>query len=310
MSKVKFGLFLPQVGIPWSAIRERAQLADRLGFDSILFVDHMWARGMPDLEHLEAWTLMTATAGVTTRLRIGALVLCNSYRNPALLAKMASTLDVISDGRLLLGLGAGWMEEEYHAYGYPFPPIGKRLDQLEESLAIITDLFTKHRTTCEGANYSVVDAPNSPKPIQKPRPPILIGGAGEKRLLRLVARYADLWNCPNNVATELPHKLDVLRNHCASIGRDPNEIVVSEQCVVTIGRTQAQFESKYEIAKQVLGHVWDLEKVGFRGTAEQVVDQLRARVEQGVTYFTFLLSDFHSPESLELMAEHVLPAFA
>jgi len=130
MSRVKFGLFAPQVGVPFSVIKERAQLADRLGYHSIWFVDHMWSRGMPDLDHLEAWTLMSATAALTERIGIGTLVLCNSYRNPALLAKMASSLDNVSNGRLLLGLGSGWMDEEYRAYGYSFPSARVRVEQL------------------------------------------------------------------------------------------------------------------------------------------------------------------------------------
>ena len=184
MNRIKFGLFAPQVGAPFSVLKERAQLVDRLGFHSIWFVDHMWSRGLPDLDHLEAWTLMSAIAAVTERLGIGTLVLCNSYRNPALLAKMASSLDQISNGRFLLGLGAGWMDEEYRAYGYPFPAVRVRIEQLEEALAIIKLLFKESRATFQGKYYAVNDAVNNPKPLQQPHPPILIGGAGEKRLLR------------------------------------------------------------------------------------------------------------------------------
>lgn len=308
MSEVRFGLFCPQVGLPFSAIRERAQLAERLGFDSILFVDHMWAIGMPDVDLLEAWTTMTATAAVTERIQIGALVLCNSYRNPALLAKMAASLDHVSNGRLILGIGAGWMEAEYRAYGYEFPPIGRRLDELEEGLEVITRLFGEPRATWRGRHFAVSDAPNNPKPVRRPHPPILIGGGGEKRLLRLVARFADIWNCPNNCAAELPRKLDVLREHCAAVGRDPAQITVSEQCVITIGRDETDARAKFEQGKATIGHVFDMEHSGFHGTPAQVIEQIRRRVEQGVRYFTFLTSDFHAPESLELLAEKVLPA--
>jgi len=308
--KVRFALFCPQVGLPFAAIRERAQLAERLGFDSILFVDHMWARGMPDVDHLEAWTVMSATAAVTERLEVGALVLCNSYRNPALLAKMAASLDQVSNGRLVLGLGAGWMDEEYRAYGYPFPPIGERLDQLEEGLEIVTRMLAEPRTSWRGKHYAVEDAPNNPKPVRRPRPPILIGGGGEKRLLRLVARFADIWNCPNNCAAELPRKLEVLRGHCAALGRNPADITVSEQCIITIGRDEAEARAKFEQGKATIGRVFDMEHTGFHGTPEQVVEQIRRRAEQGVSHLTFLTSDFHARESLELLAEKVLPAFA
>ncbi|MBI1816476.1 MAG: TIGR03560 family F420-dependent LLM class oxidoreductase [Deltaproteobacteria bacterium] len=308
MPAMKFGLFFPQVGIPFPLIRQRAQLADRLGYDSIFFVDHMWSRGLPDMDHLEAWTVMAATAAITERLKIGTLVLCNSYRNPALLAKMAASLDAVSNGRLIFGIGAGWMDEEYRAYGYPFPSVRTRIEQLDEGLEIITRMFREPRATFQGKYYAVADAANNPKPAQQPHPPILIGGAGEKRLLRVVARHADIWNCPNNVATELPHKLDVLREHCATIKRDPNEIEVSEQCVVVLGKDDADFKQKWEFATRALGRVFDLEKTAFRGTPQQVIDQLHKRREQGVTFFTMLFGDFHRPETLELFAEKVAPA--
>ncbi len=309
MRPVKFGLYFPQAGLSFPAIRERAQLADRLGFDSILFVDHMWSRGQMELDHLEAWTLMSAIAAVTERIRIGALVLCNSYRNPAFLAKMASSLDVVSNGRLLLGIGAGWMEEEYHAYGYPFPRPRIRIEQLEEGLQIMKRLFTEKRATFQGKYYVLADAVNEPKPIQKPHPPILIGGAGEQLLLKVVARHADIWNCPNNQAAALPRKLEVLRRHCADIGRDPDEIEVSEQVVIVLGADEQSFLEKWRRAKKTIGSIFDLEQTSFRGMPELVVDQLRKRVQQGVTYFTFLLSDFHAPETLQLLAEEVVPKF-
>jgi F420-dependent oxidoreductase-like protein len=270
----------------------------------------MWSRGLPELDHLEAWTLMSAVAAVTERIRIGTLVLCNSYRNPALVAKMASSLDAVSNGRLVLGLGAGWMEEEYRAYGYPFPKLRVRAEQLEEGIEVIKRLFRGERATYQGKYYSLDEAVNRPTPIQKPHPPILIGGGGEKVILPIVAHHADIWNCPNNHATELPRRLAVLRRHCESAGRDPAEIEVSEQCVVVLGENEKAFEANWERAKKMLGSVFDLEKTAYRGTPDRLVDQFRARAEQGVRFFIFLLSDFHAPESLALFAEKVLPAFA
>ena len=308
MKQTKIGLFFPQVGVPFPLIRDRAQLADRLGYHSLWVVDHMWARGLPDVDHLEAWTVMSSLAALTERLRIGTLVLCNSYRNPSLLAKMASSLDVVSGGRLEIGIGAGWMDEEYRGYGYPFPPAKVRIEQLEEALIIMKQLFTESRATFEGKYYSVDDAANSPKPVQKPHPPILIGGAGEKLLLRVVAQHANTWNCPNNAATELVHKIEVLKRHCDAVKRDFDEIEISEQCVAVLGATEKEFEQKWAVAKQMLGSIFDLEKTAFRGTPEQVVEQLRRRREQGVTFFTILFSDFHAPETLQLFAEKVLPA--
>lgn len=308
MRPIRFGLFFPQVGLPFAAIRERTQLADRLGYDAIFFVDHMWARGLPALDHLEVWTLLTAMAAVTERIRIGALVVCNSYRNPALLAKMATSLDVISNGRLIFGIGAGWMEEEYGAYGYSFPRPRVRIEQLDEALEIVKRMFTQPSATFEGKYYAVREAVNNPKPIQQPHPPILIGGAGEKLLLPLVARHADIWNCPNNRARELPRLLDVVREQCVRIERDPETIEVSEQCIIVLGKDKDDVRRRLDFALKTVGKTFDIEGAGFCGTAEQVAEQLRHRVAQGVTFFTFLLSDFHAPESLELLANEVIPA--
>jgi len=308
MRDTKVGLFFPQVGLPYGTIRERAQAADRLGYHSLWVVDHMWARGIPDMDHLEAWTLMTALATATERLRIGTLVLCNSYRNPALLAKMASTFDVISGGRLELGMGAGWMDEEYRGYGYPFPSPRIRIEQLDEALVLMKKLFTESRASFEGKYYSLDDAANNPKPVQKPHPPILIGGAGEKRMLRVVAEHANTWNCPNNASLELAHKLDVLRRHCDEIGRDFDDIEISEQCVCVLGADEKDFKAKWAMAKQLLGAIFDLEKTAFAGTPEQVAEKLNARRAQGVTFFTVLFSDFNDGETLELFAEKVRPA--
>ncbi len=310
MSRIKFGLFAPQVGVPFATIKERAQLADRLGYHSIWFVDHMWSRGLPNLDHLEAWTLMAATAAVTEHLGIGTLVLCNSYRNPALLAKMAASLDHVSNGRLLLGLGAGWMDEEYRAYGYPFPPARVRIEQLEEALVIVKLLFSQPRASFQGKYYAIDAAVNNPKPLQKPHPPILIGGAGEKRMLRVVAEHADIWNCPNNAATELQQKLAVLKRHCDAFGRDPAAIEVSEQTIVVLGRTQKDVRAKLDFAKRALGAVFDIDKTALRGTPDQLIDAIQARSRQGVTFFTMLFGDLNQPETLELFAEQVAPAFA
>ncbi|GIW42445.1 MAG: LLM class F420-dependent oxidoreductase [Candidatus Binatia bacterium] len=305
--KTKVGLFFPQVGVPFPTMRERVVYADRLGYDSVWVVDHMWARGIPDVDHLEAFTVMTALAAATERIRVGALVFCNSYRNPALLAKMLSSLDVVSGGRTYVGIGAGWMEEEYRAYGYPFPPARVRIEQLEEAVTILKKMFTEPRATFEGKYYAVQDAANNPKPVQKPHPPLLIGGAGERRLLRVVAQHADIWNCPNNAAPEFERKLGALRRHCDAVGRDFEEIEISEQCVAVLGKDEKDFRRQWEAASALLGSVFDLEKTAFRGTPPQLVEQFRRRREQGVTFFTVLFSDFHSAETLDLFAREVLP---
>lgn len=309
MKRVRFGLFLPQVGHTWDSIRHTALTAEELGFDSVWLVDHMWMRGLPELDHLEAWTLMSALASITSRIRIGTLVLCNSYRHPALLAKMASSLDHVSKGRFVLGLGAGWMEEEYRAYGYPFPPARIRIEQLDEALHVIKRLFCEERATFQGKYYSITDAMNLPKPTQKPYPPILVGGAGEKRLLRVVAEHASIWNCPNNAAADLPHKLAVLQRHCEAVGRSIADIEVSEQCVFVIGKDDAEVDRKTTAAKSLLGNVWDIDRA-FRGTPTQLIQAFRERERQGVTFFIGLFGDLNQRSSLELFAKEVIPAFS
>lgn len=309
MSAVKFGLFYPQVGQSFAAYRERVGLAEKLGYDSVFCVDHMWQRGLPEIDHLEGWTLLSALAPVTERIRLGALVLCNSYRNPALLAKMAASLDHVSGGRLVLGIGAGWMDEEYRGYGYPFPSTRERIEQLDEALEVIKRLFAEKCADFQGKYYQLDSAYNRPQPVQKPSPPILIGGGGEKYMLKVVARHADIWNCPNNHALEFDRRLAALRKHCDDLGRDPAEIEISEQSFIVIGATEDDFKKNWKTAKALFGAAFDLERTAFRGTPDQVVEQLQKRVAQGVNFFTFLSGDFNAAESLELIAEKVIPAF-
>lgn len=302
-----FSLFLPQAGFSWPILRERALLLEELGFDGLWLVDHFWASGMPDADFLEGWTTLAALAEATTKLRLGLLVTCNSYRNPALLAKMVSSVDQVSGGRIELGLGAGWMDSEYKAYGYDFPSMGTRLAQLEEGLEIVTRMLHQPRTTFAGRHHRVVDAPNNPKPSQK-KLPITIGGAGEKKLLKLVARHADRWNCPMNSAHEIERLHGVLAAHCADEGRDVSQIVVSEQMLVVMGADEAAFEDKLSVAKMMLGGFADIDRVGVLGTPDRVVAQLRGKMARGVTDFAVMFGDLGLEETLRLFAREVMPA--
>jgi len=304
---VACGLFFPQVGTDMPGLLERATACEQSGFHSIWLVDHMWARGLPDMPHLEIWTALSALAMHTTRLRLGSLVLCNSYRNPALVAKMAASLDQISGGRLELGVGAGWMDEEYRGYGYNFPSTKVRIEQLDEGLEVMRRLFTESRSTFQGKYYALDEAANYPKPIQQPFPPITIGGAGERLLLRVVAKHANRWNCPMNAAAELAHKLAILGSHCKEVGRDLSEITVSEQVLVVLGKDQADFEQRWKMAKELLGGFADVDAVAVRGTPAQVVEGLQAKVEAGVRLFTMMFGDFAPRETIELFGEKVLP---
>jgi F420-dependent oxidoreductase-like protein len=303
--KARFALFSPQAGLSWPALLDRARHAERFGYHSIWLVDHMWTRGMPDLDHHECLTLMAGLGAATEKIRIGTLVICNSYRNPALLAKTLTTIDHVSNGRLEIGIGAGWMDEEYRAYGYEFPPIGKRLRQLEESLQIMKAMFMEKRANFKGKYYSVADAPLSPKPVQKPHPPITIGGSGEKVMLRIVAKYADRWNCPAGYDS-FERKRDVLKEHCKAVGRDFSTLEISEQLLVAIAPSETEADQKFQVAKRF----GPFAQTGIKGTPKQVVEQLRDRVNKGITLFTIFFADLAPPPTVELFAKEVMPAFA
>lgn len=175
----------------------------------------------------EGWTALAFLAGATERLRLGVMVSGNTYRHPAVLANMCATLDVASGGRLEIGIGGAWNEEEHRAYGIAFPPVAERLDALEEACEVLHLLLTERSATYSGRFYRLQDAYCEPKPVQAPRPPLVIGGQGERRTLRIAARWADQWNYPGDTADGLRQKLEVLHGHCQAVGRDPAQIEVS-----------------------------------------------------------------------------------
>ncbi len=303
--KVEFALWSPQAGATVKTLLDRAEMAEHLDYHSFWLVDHFWSPGLPEVDLLESISMMSAIAARTERVRIGTLVLCNSFRNPALLAKSLTTIDHISNGRLEIGLGSGWMEQEYRAYGYEFPPIGTRLRQLEEGLQVLKAMFTENRASFKGRYYTIADAPNNPKPVQQPHPPIMIGGAGEKVMLRLVARYADRWNCPAGYR-DFKKTLGVLHEHCRAAGRDPKEITVSEQVMVCLGANKAEADQKWEMAKGRKPFSF----TAVKGPPEEVIKQLREHVSWGVTMFTMMFADMAPPQTIELFAREVMPAFA
>lgn len=214
----------------WAPIEAVWRAADEIPeIDGGWLFDHFYPINTDDPTGpcFEGWTALAYLAGITQRLRIGLMVSGNTYRHPALLANMCATLDVLSKGRLEIGLGAAWNAAEHEAYGIDFPPLGKRMDALEEACQVIDLLLTQPVSNFDGAHYQLTGAFCEPKPIQKPRPPLVIGGGGEKRTLRIAAKYADHWNCPGRTADELKAKLEVLYRHCADVGRNPAEIEVS-----------------------------------------------------------------------------------
>jgi len=232
---MKFSIALPNgwtmnlVGIKdpveaYETMTNVAKAADEAGYEGVWLVDHFHTIPTPSQEvTFECWMSLAAIARDTKRVRIGQIVTCNSYRNPALLAKMASTLDVLSHGRLNFGIGAGWYEHEYKAYGYPFPDAPERLRQLREALQIIHAMWTEEEAYFEGKYYQVRGAINQPKGVQTPHIPILIGGGGEKVTLKLVAQYGDACNVGGDQKT-VAHKLAILKQHCENLGRDYESI--------------------------------------------------------------------------------------
>jgi F420-dependent oxidoreductase-like protein len=251
MPVIRRGLQIPNFTYPgvdaeglFAAVSSIARRAEQAGFDSVLVMDHFYqlpALGPPDAYMLEAYTLLGALAASTERVNLSTLVAGNTYRNPALLAKMVTTLDVVSGGRALAGIGAGWFEPEHRGYGFEFPPLGERLDRLEEALHIIHPMLRGKRPTFEGRFYRGSEALNEPPPVRAGGPPILIGGTGEKRTLRLVAEFADEsnWTCP---PSDFPRKLEALERHCRDVGRDRASIGVSWLGSMVLAPTREEAE--------------------------------------------------------------------
>ncbi|MEQ9617978.1 MAG: TIGR03560 family F420-dependent LLM class oxidoreductase [Deltaproteobacteria bacterium] len=309
MSRIEFGVMMRQQKIEFSQILETAGLCDELGYDSIWFYDHILGMGGIELDIYEAWTLMSALSTVTSNTRLGTMVLCNSFRPPALLAKMASTLDVISGGRLEFAIGAGWFEPEYRAYGYEFPDDAARIEQLAESVKIIRAMWTDEKPSFEGVHYRIEDAYCNPKPAQKPHPPITIGGAGEKLLLRVVAELADEWNCPANHAGAYDRKLKVLKSHCEAAGRNPDEIKISQQTVCVLAGDEAELSEKLPKAQRRYGFFGDIEKIGIVGTPDQCIKKIKENEEKGITKYTIFFSDIMNHDTLTFFAKEVMSAF-
>jgi F420-dependent oxidoreductase-like protein len=310
MTQVHFGIQTPQEGATYEALAAHWRAADELGFDSVWLDDHFYSVVRPRSEsQMEAWTLLAALARETRRVRIGILVSCNSYRNPALLAKMAATVDVLSGGRLIHGVGAGWFENEYEGYGYEFPDVRTRLAQLEESLQVQRLLWTADRPSFDGRFYRLRDAWCEPRPVQQPHPPILIGGSGEKILLRIVARYSSMWNCPGEPA-ELARKIDVLRTHCAAEGRPLDAIERTWFGNVVVDADAARARARLERLAAAWGMTPEqMDARALAGTPEAVIDRIHAYREAGATGFIGMYGRVDDLRTTRLIAERVLPAF-
>jgi len=262
---IRLGLQIPNFTYPgvtdedlFEAVATVAVVGEKAGFDSVWVMDHFYQLpllGAPSDYMLESYTLLGALAARTSAVRLGTLVTGVTYRNPAILAKQVTTLDVISGGRAVLGIGAAWFEAEHAGLGVTFPGVGERMDRLEEALQICRAMFRDERPTFSGRYYSVHEAINQPPPVQPGGPPILIGGQGERRTLKLVAQYADALNLTSDRA-DIPHKLEVLSRHCADAGRDPATINKTWLASAIVGSTAAEAEAHRDRLLRARGLDW------------------------------------------------------
>jgi F420-dependent oxidoreductase-like protein len=306
---VRFGVCLPQHGSSWSDVLAAARACDSLGFDSVWAVDHFFGIPDPTQPLFEGWTELTALAALTERVRLGHLVLCVSYRHPAVLAKMAATLDHVSNGRFILGMGAGWHQQEYHAYGLPFPPIGRRLKELDEALAIVRRMWTEEPASYFGEHFHIEDAYCRPRPVQQPHPPVLVGGTGERVLLRIVAEHADIWNNLGWAHGQLAQKAEVLRRHCDTVKRDFAAIEISQQTVAAIAETEAEAKRATDAVLNEVAFLAGGRDLIIAGTPQQCIERVQKSVAMGATSFVLSFGRNPSLEALELFAEQVIPAF-
>jgi len=307
MSKPEIGVYLPQMGFTYEQILHRAQRCDELGIDSLWLYDHLYGPGAPDYPSMEAWTLATALLSRTERIQVGHMVLCNQFRHPAVLAKMATTLDQISAGRLQLGIGSGSIEDEHHRVGLEWGTFRERSERLGETLEILHQAFTNEVIDFTGKHFTVRDMPIKPGPVQQPRPPIVVGGVGEKYTLPLVARYADVWNVPTYALGELDYKVSVLRSICDEVGRDPSSIVLSVEAVMALAPDDAALPAVRELAEKRFGlPAFGLEEGGLVGTPPAIVDRLHALTGLGFGQIVLFTHDRASDETLQLLASEVI----
>jgi F420-dependent oxidoreductase-like protein len=328
---MRFGMFVPQgwrldlAGIPpseqWATMRDLAQAADAGPFESIWVYDHFHTVPVPTDEAThEAWSLMSAFAASTTRVRLGQMCTCMGYRNPAYLAKVAATVDVISGGRVEMGIGGGWYEHEWRAYGYGFPGAGDRLGKLDEGVQIMRQLWTTGTATLSGRHYQVDGAIGRPMPIQAGGIPLWIAGGGERKTLRIAAKYARYTNF-DATPDVFRRKSEILAKHCKDVGTDFDAIVRSSNFNIVIGETDADVADKLDWvrahyrplipAESVDRNVAMLASGPLAGTPEQIAEHLHELRDLGLDYVIGYFADAaYDRGSIDLFASKVIPALA
>jgi F420-dependent oxidoreductase-like protein len=296
----------PSPGRPWDDVHELAAHCEKTGWDGVYFADHFMPDGPGadpvDGDILECWSVISALAALVPRVRLAPLVSSVTYRHPALLAKIAAAVDQVSHGRLTLGIGAGWQENEHASYGIPLGTVRERMDRFEEAAQILRSLLGEPRTTFKGEYFDLSDAPNEPAPVQA-RMPLLIGGGGERRTLRIAARYADEWNSWTTPEL-LAHKVFVLREHCEEVGRDPEEIHVSTQALLFLSTDEKWLKDKRQgpPGRPVI--------VGSPAEVADIVGRYREAGASELIIPDFTLGSLtRAKDTCDLFIEEVAPAF-
>ena len=310
--RMKFGVSVGQERVTWPKIEEAALLIEELGFDSLWCHDHLIPSDPARHEGpcLEAWAILGAFARMTRSVMIGPMVVGNTYRNPVLLAKSATTVDIISGGRLILGVGAGWFELEHTAYNFPFYTVGERISRLDESVELIKKLWTSEGPVdFTGRYYSLRNAPFDPHPVQQPHPPILIAGGGERRTLKVAARWADMTNfygTPEIAA----HKYRVLEEHCHNVGRDPSEIEKSINGAFIPPEKMDDWNQWMDHLSRTMPEQMQARGVGgVVGDMDAIRDWVRGQAEVGTQHIIFTMRSPYPLESLRTFARKIMPEF-
>jgi alkanesulfonate monooxygenase len=309
LAAVKVRIFTePQQGASYEQLLAVAQKAEACGFDAFFRSDHyltMGGDGLPGPS--DAWTTLAGLARETSRIRLGTLVTSATFRFPGVLAIQVAQVDAMSNGRVELGLGAGWYDAEHSAYGIPFPPLGERFERLEEHYAILTGLWgtpDDETFTFDGHHYHLKDSPALPKPVQRPHPPLIVGGGGPKRTPRLAATYADEFNLPFSTVKDTEAQYGRVRAACEARGRDPGSLRMSAAQVVCCGADEAEVTRR---AANIGRQVDELRANGATGTPDEVVARLRAFADIGAGMVYLQVLDLDDLDHLELLATDVLP---
>jgi F420-dependent oxidoreductase-like protein len=312
LDKIKFGIFLPfyafQAKTPTEHFENLKTIvleSERLGYDSVWLDDHLMYSNWPILD---CWTTLGALSSITSKIRLGTMVSCNQHRNPALLAKIAATLDVLSNGRLEFGIGAGIQEAEHTAYGFGFPKLRVRVQQMEEALEVVTKLWTQKKANFQGKHYSLKEAICLPKPIQIPYPPITVGGCEEKHTLKVTAKYANRFDWGFLPTVEAyKRKLGVLEDHCDAAGKNFGEIERScwPSGQVLVAQDQKTLDEKVKKLKPSKMSLEDYEKRTLAGTPDECRQRLQVYTDLGVNYFILYFADLPSIDGLKLFSENV-----